>query len=338
MSAALPDKMRAVHITKTGDIDVIEVSEVPVPKPGPTQVLIKAEWAGVNYIDTYFRGGLYKVPLPFVLGTEAAGIVVELGSDLKSSSTESLKVGDHATSFGRGAFAEYVAVDRASVAKVPSHLDLRTAAASTLQGLTALTLVREAYYVNKGDTVLVHAAAGGVGLLLCQLASHFGATVIGTVSTAAKAELAKAHGAHHVIIYGHDDYGVVPGEVLKLTDGKGVQAIFDGVGKASWEGDFEAIARKGTIVSFGNASGAVEPFAPLKLSAKNVKLVRPTLYGYVATQEETEKWSAELFELIEQGHLKINVHKEYPFTTEGVRQTQIDLTSRGTTGKLVIKL
>ncbi|KAE8212489.1 hypothetical protein CF327_g3867 [Tilletia walkeri] len=338
-TSQLPKTMRAVQITKTGDIDVITVSEdVPVPTPGPTQVLFKNEWAGVNYIDTYFRSGLYKQDLPFILGTEGAGAVVALGSELSSSSSETLKVGDHITTFARGAFAEYVAVERDSVAKIPKGVETRSAAAATLQGLTALTLVQEAFKVEKGHTVLVHAAAGGVGLLLVQLAAHYGATVIGTVSSEAKAEMAKAHGAHHVIIYGRSDYSVVPGKVLELTGGEGVHAIFDGVGKATWEGDFECIARKGTIVSFGNASGAVDPFSPLKLTAKNVKLVRPQLYGYVKTREETDRWSKELFDLIAAGHLKMNVHAEYPFTTEGIRQAQTDLTSRGTTGKLIVKI
>ncbi|CAD6887308.1 unnamed protein product [Tilletia controversa] len=335
----LPKTMRAVQITKTGGIDVIKVSDdVAMPTPGPTQVLFKNEWAGINYIDTYFRSGLYKQDLPFILGTEGAGSIVALGSELASSSTESLKVGDHISTFARGAFSEYVAVERASVAKLPEGVSTRDAAATTLQGLTALTLVREAFLVEKGHTVLVHAAAGGVGLLLCQLASHYGATVIGTVSTEAKAELAKAHGADHIIIYGHNDYDVVPAKVLELTGGKGVNAVYDGVGKATWEGDFECIARKGTIVSFGNASGAVDPFSPLKLTAKNVKLVRPQLYGYVHTQEETEYWAKELFDLIAAGALKVNVHAEYPLTTEGLQQAQTDLTSRGTTGKLIVKI
>ncbi|KAL9936469.1 hypothetical protein V8E36_004537 [Tilletia maclaganii] len=333
----LPKTIKAVQITETGDIDVLKVQDIPLPTLGPKQVLLKTEICGVNLIDAYFRSGLYKAPTPFVLGTEGAGTIVALGSDLEGSSATPVQVGDNVVSFGRGAFAEYVAVDLASVVKLPSTIDTRTAAAATLQGLTALTLVREAYHVNKGDTVLVHAAAGGVGLLLCQIASHYGATVIGTVSTDAKAELAKAHGAQHVINYG-ESYDVVPAKVLELTGGKGVQAIFDGVGRATFEGDLEAIARKGTIVSFGNASGAVEPFSLLKLSPKNVKLVRPQLYGYLAIQEERDHWTKELFDLLASGAVKIHIHGEYPFTTEGVRQTQKDITSRGTTGKLLIKL
>ncbi|KAE8250924.1 hypothetical protein A4X13_0g4242 [Tilletia indica] len=338
-TSQLPKTMRAVQITKTGDIDVITVSEdVPVPTPGPTQVLFKNEWAGVNYVDTYIRSGLYKQDVPFILGVEGAGVIVALGSELSSSSSETLKIGDYVTTFARGTFAEYIAVERNSVAKIPEGVETRFAAAATVQGLTALILVQKAFKVEKGHAVLVHAAAGGVGLLLVQLAAYYGATVIGTVSSEAKAEMARAHGAHHVINYGHSDYSVVPGKVLELTGGEGVDAVFDGVGKATWEGDFECIARKGTIVSFGNASGAVDLSSAPKLTNKDVKVTQFRLYDHFKTREETDRWSKELFDLIAAGHLKMNVHAEYPFTTEGIRQAQTDLTSRGTTGKLIVKV
>ncbi|KAK0545196.1 NADPH:quinone reductase [Tilletia horrida] len=333
MAAELPKSMKAVQITKTGDIDVIELKDVPVPQPGPSQVLFKAEYGGVNYIDTYHRSGLYKLALPFILGTEAAGTVVALGSEVQASG--SLKVGDRVISIGPGAFAEYGVVERKFIAKIQDGVDSRTAAAAALQ---ALTLMREAYHIKKGDTVLIHAAAGGVGLLMVQLAVHFGATVIATTSTQAKADLVRAHGAQHTLLYGKDDYASIPSEVLKLTDGKGVQAIFDSIGKATFDGDFEAIAKRGTIVSFGNASGPVGEFSLLKLVAKNVKIVRPQLYNYLEDAEEHEAYSKELFDLIASGAVKINIHAGYPFTTDGVRQTQQDITSRGTSGKLVIKI
>ncbi|KAK0547764.1 NADPH:quinone reductase [Tilletia horrida] len=336
MAAELPTSMKAVQVTKTGDIDVIELQDIPVPQPGPSQVLFKAEYGGVNYIDTYHRSGLYKLALPFILGTEAAGTVVALGSEVQASG--SLKVGDRVISIGPGAFAEYGVVERKFIAKIQDGVDSRTAAAAALQGLTALTLMREAYHIKKGDTVLIHAAAGGVGLLMVQLAVHFGATDIATTSTQAKADLVRAHGAQHTLLYGKDDYASIPSEVLKLTDGKGVQAIFDSIGKATFDGDFEAIAKRGTIVSFGNASGPVGEFSLLKLVAKNVKIVRPQLYNYLEDAEEHEAYSKELFDLIASGAVKINIHAGYPFTTDGVRQTQQDITSRGTSGKLVIKI
>lgn len=204
---------------------------------------------------------------------------------------------------------------------MPESVSTRTAAAALLQGLTAVSFVEEAYPVKKGDTILIHTAAGGLGLLLTQLAKNVGATVIGTTSTAAKAELAKANGADHVILYPVED---TVKRVLELTNGVGVDAVFDGVGKDTFDNNFKLIKRKGTIVSVGNASGAVEPFSVLRLAEKNLRLLRPSLSNYVYTPEESAYYSHKLFELVAKGALKIAVFEEYPFTAEGVQKAQRD--------------
>ncbi|KAB5590501.1 NADPH2:quinone reductase [Ceratobasidium theobromae] len=330
--------MKAARVNKQGGIEEIEVVEIPVPIPKPEEIVIKTEWAGVNYIDTYFRGGVYPRPTPFTLGQEAAGTIVSLPSSAEILNSYDYKIrgfkeGARVAGMGGGSFAEYVALPWKDIQAIPEGTTTRQAAASLLQGLTALTLVKESYEVRKGDWVLVHAAAGGVGLLLCQLASQFGATVIGTTSSQAKADIAKKAGATHVINYTETS---IPEEVLRLTDGRGVEAIFDGVGASTWEDNFTSIRRKGTIVSFGNASGVVPPFSVLKLGTKNVKVCRPVVWGYITEPAEFHQYASELFELIGAGKLDIAVHAEYPLTTEGIRQTQIDITSRGTSGKLVV--
>ncbi len=266
---------------------------------------------------------------------EPAGVVV-------SSKSPRFSEGDRVSAYltTGGGYAQYVAVDDSKAVKLSASVSTRDAAGLVLQGLTAWTLCKEAYAVQRGDTILVHAAAGGVGLLLCQMIRHLGAHAIGTVSTPEKAELARAHGAEHVILYGPAAPAgeTVVDRVLEITKGQGVQAVFDGVGKDTWEDDFKVIARKGTIATFGNASGAVDPFPPLKLSAKNVKVCRPTLGNYVATRDELETYTSQLWELVAQGAVKLRVHKEYPFSADGIKQSQVDITSRGTTGKLLIKV
>lgn len=332
-STSLPSKMRAVQIMKQGGLDVIEDRETEVPKPGPNDVLIKVHKAGVNFIDTYQRSGLYKIEkFPYTLGQEAAGKVVAIGDAEKGKGVE---VGDRAITYFSGSFAEFVAVPRSKMTKLPDSVNDTDAVASCVQGLTAWTLVRETYTVKKGDWVLIHAAAGGVGLLLCQMAKYLGAHVIGTTSSEEKAKEAKKNGAEHMINYTNEN---TVERVLQLTNGQGVQAIFDGVGKDTWEDDFKMIARKGTIATFGNASGAVEPFAPLKLAAKNVKVARPVLNNYVYTQEEFEAAYADLFQLIEKGHVKFKIHGEYDLSAQGIRQAQEDITSRKTSGKLIVKV
>ncbi|SPO38169.1 related to NADPH2:quinone reductase [Pseudozyma flocculosa] len=309
----------AVEIQRQGGPEVLEVREIPKPTPTPTQ--------------TYHYSGLYPLKCPVVIGQESAGVVEQVGEMVQK-----LKVGDRVVSYGAGSYAQHRVVDENIPVRIPDGIDTRMAAASYLQGLTALTLIREAYPVQKGDYVLVTAAAGGVGLLLCQMASAVGAHVIGTVSTEAKAELARANGAEHALIYHAERLDELVAQVDKITGGKGCQGIFDGVGKDTWEASFEMIARKGTIVTFGNASGAVPAFTPLKLAGKNVKVCRPTLFNYITTSEERETYSAELFDMIQSGKVKIHVHDEYPFTTEGIRKALADIKSRATTGKLIVKL
>ncbi|KAF8704312.1 hypothetical protein RHS03_06083, partial [Rhizoctonia solani] len=333
-------RMKAARVGKQGGIEEIHVTDIPVPTVKPNEILIKVEWAGVNFIDTYFRGGVYPREVPFTLGQEGAGTIVVLPTASKVLNSEEYKIrgfkqGAKVVAYASGSFAEYVAVPWKDVQLVPEGLSLSQAAASLAQGLTALTFVKEAYPVKKGDWILVHAAAGGAGLLFTQLANQLGANVIGTTSTPAKAEIAKKAGAKHVILYTETP---VSSEVLKLTDGRGVEAIFDGVGASTWEDDFVSIRRKGTIVSYGNASGVVPPFSVLKLGAKNVKVCRPVVGNYLTEPAEFHQYSSELLELIKDGKLNIAVYAEYPFTTEGIRQTQIDISGRGTSGKLLVKV
>ncbi|KAH9063816.1 NAD-P-binding protein [Lactarius deliciosus] len=335
-----PAKIKAVGIHETGGVEVIQNLEVPFPEVKPTDLLIKVEWAGVNFIDTYNRSGLYPVPqFPFPIAREVSGVVLELPSDrsvLESSDFKSrgFKKGGHVALALPGSLKEYVAVDwNSTIYAVPDSIPTRIAAAALLQGLTALAQVTESYNVQKGDTVLVHTVAGGVGLLLAQLAKGRGATVIGTTSTPEKAALAKAHGADHVILYKKEN---TVERVLELTDGQGANVIYDGVGQTTFDDDFKMIKRKGTIVSFGNASGPVEPVNLFKLTEKNVKLLRPTVNNYLVTLEERNDYSAELWGLVSSGAMRFVIHTEYPFTAEGVRQAHTDLTSGKTTGKLLI--
>ncbi|KEP47412.1 NADPH-dependent quinone oxidoreductase [Rhizoctonia solani 123E] len=336
----IPTSMKAARVGKQGGLEEIQVTNVPVPTPNPNEILIKVEWAGVNFIDTYFRGGVYPREVPFTLGQEAAGTIVSLPTESKVLNSDDYKIrgfktGAKVVAYAGSSFAEYVVVLWKDVQLIPEGLSTRQASASLSQGLTALTFVKEAYPVKQGDWILVHAAAGGAGLLFTQLASQLGATVIGTTSSATKAEIAKKAGATHVINYTET---TVSSKVLELTDGRGVEAIFDGVGASTWEDDFVSIRRKGTIVSYGNASGVVPPFSVLKLGAKNVKVCRPVVGNYLTEPSEFHQYSLELLDLIKSGKLNIAVHAEYPLTTEGIRQSQMDITGRGTSGKLLVKV
>ncbi|KAF3907720.1 Zeta-crystallin [Arthrobotrys entomopaga] len=247
---------KAVQFSKTGGTEVLEINQIPIPKAGPGLVLIKTAYGGVNYIDTYFRSGLYPLPsFPHTLGSEGAGIVEAVGEGISK-----FKPGERVVFYGSGCYSEYVALPEKVISHIPKGLELEQAAAILLQGLTALTMLRESYEVKKGDTILIHAAAGGTGLVLVQLAKALGATVIATASTNEKLKLAKDHGADHLVNYSGGEEQWVK-EVLALTkDGEGVEAVYDGVGKATFEGDLKVTKRKGSLISFGNASGAVDPF------------------------------------------------------------------------------
>ncbi|KAF8559893.1 NAD(P)-binding protein, partial [Imleria badia] len=336
-----PSKIYAITIAKHGGPEVIDKTEIPFPKVEPGHIVIKVEYFGVNFIDTYFREGLYPVSkFPYVLGKEAAGVIVGLPTDPAvlndpEYQKRGYKEGGHVAVEGSGAHAEYISMPWMTVYPVPNDVSTRTAAAILLQGLTATTFMEEAYNVQKGDVILIHTVAGGLGLLLTQVAKSRGATVIGTTSNDEKAALAKQTGADHVIIYKREN---TVQKVLEITNGEGVNAIYDGVGKDTFDSDFEMLRRKGTLVSVGNASGAVPPFAPLRLSQKNLKLVRPVMGNYTYTASEAFYYSNEVWGLIEKGALKPIIHKEYPFTAESVREAQSDLAGGKTVGKLVVKV
>ncbi|SGY38532.1 BQ5605_C003g02044 [Microbotryum silenes-dioicae] len=337
---SIPSKMKACQIREQGELDVIQVTEVDVPQPAKGQVLYEVQWAGVNFIDTYQRGGLYKLAMPYILGNESAGVVIALGEGVTEAS-HGFKIGDKVAAYtAGGAFAEYAVSLADKTVKIPESMSTKQAATGLLQGLTALTFIREAHPVRKGEHILVQAAAGGLGGLLVQLAKSAGAHVIGTTSTEEKAKIARASGADHVILYsGQVD---VAEEVYKITGGegidRGVHAVFDGVGKDTFEMDFDLVRRKGSIVSCGNASGAVPPFSVLKLGPKNLKLIRPVLNQYVHTKHEFQTYSTELFGLLASGQLRLSVHSEYPLSTKGIKQAQVDIMGRKSSGKLLIKV
>ncbi|KAI0383770.1 hypothetical protein F5Y04DRAFT_249653 [Hypomontagnella monticulosa] len=327
--ASVPSTMKGVIIEKTGGTEVLQYkTDLPVPALVEGQILVKNDYLGVNFIDTYFRTGLYPAPqFPYILGREAEGTVVKTGGgDLYG-----LKEGDKVVWMGERAYAEYTSVDASKAIKIPDGLPPKIAAGAILQGLTALTLVREAHPVKKGDWVLVHAAAGGTGLWLCQLLKSIGANTIGTASTLEKVALALKAGASHVINYSHED---VKKRVDELTGGKGCIAIFDGVGKSTFDLSLECLARKGSMVSFGNASGAVPPVTIARLSAKNARLLRPTVTNYVVTREELEGYTKELFEFIIRDKLDVRIHEVYPLSE--VARAHQDLEGRKSSGKLLL--
>lgn len=276
----------------------------------------------------YFRSGLYPAPhFPYILGREAEGTVVKTGS----GETYGFKEGDRVVWMAEGAYAEYTAAPAAKTFKLPDGIEPKMGVAALLQGLTALTLIREAHHVNKGDWVLVHAAAGGTGQLLCQLLKAVGANTIGTASTQEKIDIATKAGASHMINYSHED---VKFKVMELTKNAGVVAVFDGVGKDTFDLSLECLARKGSMISFGNASGPPAPVTIARLSPKNLRLMRPTLFNYIVTREEFTGYTQEVYDYVKNGQLHINVHDTYPLSE--VATAQDDLTGRKSTGKLLL--
>lgn len=322
--------MKGVLINKTGDTSVLEhKTDLPLPQPGAGQVLIHNSYVGINYIDTYFRTGLYPPPaFPYTLGRESEGTIVAVGD---GGETYGLQKGDRVICLSEATYAEYTAAPAAKTHKIPEGVPEKVAVASELQGLTALTLIREAHEVKSGDWVLVHAAAGGVGLWLCQLLKAVGAKMIGTASTDEKTALAKRYGAAHVVNSKTED---VKARVMELTGGEGVVAVFDSVGKDTFDLSMDCLARKGSMVSFGNASGAVPPVTIARLTAKNARLMRTTLFGYIATREEYEKYTSELYELIVKEKMDARIHEVYPLSE--VARAHQDIESRKTTGKLLL--
>ncbi|PGH27884.1 hypothetical protein AJ80_00434 [Polytolypa hystricis UAMH7299] len=330
---SLPTTMRAVVIEKTGGPEVLQYrTDYPIPTPGDGQVLVKNTVSGINFIDTYFRTGLYPAPKPEILGREAAGTIVALGPNTEKYN---LQIGDRVIWLAAEGYAEYTAAPAATTLKLPDGLSDEVVTASFLSGLTVLSLSRETYEVKAGDWVLLHAAAGGAGYLMTQILKNLGARVIGTAGGAEKVAVVKGLGADHVIDYRSEEGKDWVAAVKQVTGGQGVDVVYDSVGKDTWQGSLEAVKRKGTIVWFGNASGPVPPLPLNLLSPKCVKVARPTLFGYIETREELEAYSSELFDLLTSGKLKVNIHKIYPLAE--VQQAHKDLEGRKTTGKLLLK-
>lgn len=320
--------MKAIQVARVGAPEVLTLVEVPVPDPKPNEALLQIKAAGVNFIDVYFREGRYPAPLPFINGQEAAGIVVAVGPDVTT-----LRLGERVTYTGvLGSYAEYAAVPADRLVKIPDELDFEQAAAAMLQGMTAHYLSHSTYPIKTGDTVLIHAAAGGVGLLLVQMAKQLGARVIATAGSEAKAQLARGAGANEVIIYTEQDFET---ETQRLTGNQGVQVVYDGVGKDTFARDLKVLSPRGYLVLFGGASGAVPPFDLLELTKHGSLFVtRPSLQHYVASRKELEQRSNDVLQMIVHGDLKLRIHKKYPL--EDVRQAHLDLEGRKTTGKLLL--
>lgn len=319
----------AIRIHQPGGPEAMKWEEIELGAPGPGEMLIRNTAVGLNYIDTYHRSGLYPLPTPAVIGMEGAGVVEKLGPKVKE-----FKVGDRvAYAQPIGAYAERRIVPAERMVKIPSGIDDKTAAAMMLKGMTAEYLIRRTYKVKEGDTILVHAAAGGVGLILCQWGKFLGAKVIGTVSNAEKAALAKKHGCHHPIVV--QPGGEFAKTVREITKGKGVAVVYDGIGKDSFTGSLDSLRPLGMMVSYGNASGPVAPFSPAILSAKgSLFLTRPTLMTYVAAREDLVKSANALFSVVKKGAVKIRINQTYPLA-DAVRAHQ-DLEGRKTTGSTVL--
>jgi NADPH2:quinone reductase len=319
---------KAIRMHANGGPEVLKWESVPMPEPGPGEVLIHHEAVGLNYIDVYFRTGLYKTNLPATPGMEGAGIVRAVGAAVTD-----LQPGDRIAYAGGpiGAYAtdRIIAADR--VVKLPDAIDFKTGAAMMLQGMTAQYLLRRTFNVRAGQTILVHAAAGGVGLILCQWAKHIGATVIGVVSTAEKAEIAKAHGATHTII-GH---ATLAAEVKKFTNGAMVPVVYDSVGKDTFMASIDSLAPLGMMVSYGNASGPVPPVDISLLGAKgSLFLTRPTLATYTAAHGDLLAVSSDLFKVVESGAVKITVNQTFPLAEAAAAHTALE--ARKTTGSTVL--
>lgn len=321
---------KAIRMHQTGGPEVLAWEELEVPAPGPGQVLLRHTAVGLNYIDTYHRSGLYPVPsLPSGLGMEAAGVVEEVGEGVTD-----LEAGQRVVYAGGppGAYAERRTMSAERLVPIPDGIDDQTAAAMMLKGLTVQYLIRQIHPVQAGETILVHAAAGGVGLILCQWARHLGVTVIGTVGTEDKAELARANGCQHPVLYTRENFTE---RVKELTGGQGVPVVYDSVGKATFEGSLDCLRPRGLMVTFGNASGAVPAFEPGILSTKgSLFLTRPTLVHYTATRSDLLAAARELFDVVTGGHVKISVNQTYPLAETA--RAHRDLEARKTTGSTVL--
>ena len=321
--------MKAVTISKTGGPEVLELKKINLGKPGPDEVLIEHAAIGLNYIDIYHRSGLYPVNLPSGIGAEASGIIKEIGSNVKD-----FKVGDRISYAGipLGAYSTHRIYSTKNLVKLPDNIELDIAATLMTKGLTTFYLLHKTYPVSSGETILYHAAAGGVGQIFCQWAKSLGVKVIGTVGSDEKVELAKKNGCDEVINYSKEDFAK---KVLELTDGKGLPVVYDGVGKSTFEQSLKCLKTRGTMVSFGNASGSLEPIDVTKmLQPKGLFFVRPSMGQYLHTSEELSEASKVLFEKISSGKVKIDIFKKYKL--EDIQQAHVDLENRKIIGPAVI--
>ena len=320
--------MKAVRVHKYGGPEVLTLEEIPVPEPKAGEARVKIEAIGVNYIDIYQRTGLYPLQTPFTLGTEGAGIVDAVGPNV----TEVRKGERVGYAMIPGSHAEYAIAPAARLVPIPPNIDARTAAALMLQGMTAHYLTHSTYPLKKGETALLHAAAGGVGLLLIQIAKQLGATVIGTVSTEAKAKLAKEMGADHLILYTQSDFLA---EVKKLTDGRGVNVVYDSVGQTTFDKSLDCLRPRGYLVLFGQSSGPVPPFDPGKLAAKgSLFLTRPSLPHYTLERSELLQRANDVFNWTATGKLKVRIDKTFPLAEAAEAHRQLE--GRKTTGKVLL--
>lgn len=321
--------MKAIKISNLGEADVLKVTDMEVPKPGEGQALVKIHAAGVNFVDIYLRQGYYPMKLPFVPGQEAAGVVAAVGDKVVS-----LRVNDRVAYTGQlGSYSEYTIIDAAKLIPLPDSLSFIEGAAFPLQGMTAHYLLHEFRTLKPGDTVLVHAAAGGVGGLLVQWAKHLGATVIATVGTEEKAAVAREAGADHVILYTQQDFGA---ETKRLTNGRGAELILDGVGKSTFPIDREAAAIRGHVVVYGAASGPADPVLPNSLMPKSLSLSGGHLSNFIATREELLQRSGDVLQGIREGWLKLRIDSVLPLAEAD--KAHLRLQGRQSTGKIILKV
>lgn len=319
--------MKAIVVRAYGGPDVLEYADVPTPVPGPGEALVRISASGVNFIDVYHRTGNYAGTLPFILGGEAAGVIEALGPGVRGFAP-----GDRvAACLVKGTYAELAALPTDRLVAVPAGVDDRTAAAVLLQGMTAQYLTSSTYPLRRDETALVHAAAGGVGLLLTQVAKRRGARVIGTVSTEEKAKLARAAGADEVILYTEQDFEI---EVKRLTADRGVSVVYDSVGKTTFEKSLNCLQRRGMLVSFGQSSGNAPAIEPLRLIRGSLFLTRPTLGDYIATTSELGERAGDVFGMVTRGELRVRADHVYPLADAA--QAHRDLEARKTTGKLLL--
>ncbi len=322
--------MKAMRISQYGDPSVMQLTDIPQPKPGPGEAVIRVHAAGVNYADIYFRNGSGRIPIPFpyTLGIEGAGAVEAVGEDVSD-----VKVGDRVAYSTRdiGSYAEYHQVKAAALAPLPKELSFEDGAAVILQGLTAHYLLHEFYPIKRGSTVLVHAAAGGMGLLLVQWLKRMGAVAIGTVSTEEKAKIAREAGADHVILYTKQDFAE---EAKKLTGGKGVDYVIDGVGKTTFTKNLDALRNRGWATGYGMASGPAEPLSPNALMTKSITISGGALFNYTVTREELLRRADDVFKAMREGWLKLRVERVFPLAEAAEAHRLLE--GRKTTGKLIL--